>query len=60
MKKSVGRPRLGTKNAKGVLMAIRFKQDEARQIEAAAKRSGLSKSEFIRKCLLKSADTVIV
>jgi uncharacterized protein (DUF1778 family) len=60
MKKRAGRPRLGTQNARGVLMAIRFTPDEARQIQSAAKRSGLTKSDFIRKSLLKSADMVNV
>jgi hypothetical protein len=51
MKKHAGRPRLGTQNAKGVLMALRFTPGEARQLKSAADQSKLSKSDFLRKCL---------
>lgn len=58
MKKHAGRPRLGTQNAKGVLMAFRFTLSEARQIKSAAKRSGVTKSEFARKRLLAPENLV--
>jgi hypothetical protein len=60
MKKHVGRPKLGTEHAKGVLMAIRFTPSEARQIESAAKRLGLTKSQFARKHLLSAVNVVDV
>ena len=60
MKKHAGRPRIGTQNAKGVLVAARFTPGEAKQIESAAKRAGLTKSNFVRKSLLKSTDMVNV
>ena len=52
MKKHVGRPKVGTQNAKGVFLSARFTPVEAKQIESAIIRSGLSKSNFIRKRLL--------
>jgi hypothetical protein len=51
-KKVMGRPKIGTQNAKGVLIAARFTPPEAKQIEQTARRAGLSKSEFVRKRLL--------
>jgi hypothetical protein len=56
MKKRAGRPRLGPQNAKGVFISARFTPIEAKQIRAAITKSGLSKSDFVRKSLLKSAD----
>jgi hypothetical protein len=50
--KVMGRPKIGTQNAKGVLIAARFTPPEAKQIEQTARRAGLSKSEFVRKRLL--------
>jgi hypothetical protein len=51
-KKVMGRPKVGTQNAKGVLIAARFTPPEAKQIEQFARREGLSKSAFVRKRLL--------
>jgi uncharacterized protein (DUF1778 family) len=60
MKKHAGRPRLGTQNAKGVFINARFTPAEATQIKAAAAKSGLSQSNFVRKYLLSSANAVNV
>ncbi len=60
MKKTVGRPAIGTKNAKSVFMSARFTPGEAGQIKDAVKRSGLSRSDFFRKCLLSAPDVVNV
>ena len=58
MKKHAGRPKLGTRNAKGVFLSARFTPGEAKQIESAIVQSGMSKSNFIRKHLLSSADVI--
>ena len=58
MKKHAGRPRLGTQNAKAVFISARFTPIEAKQIREAIAKSGLSKSDFVRKSLLKFADIV--
>jgi hypothetical protein len=60
MKKRPGRPKIGTENAKGIFFAARFTPVEAKQIESAIIRSGLSKSKFIRKSLLSACETVNV
>jgi hypothetical protein len=60
MKKRAGRPKLGMKDAKGVFISARFTPIEAKQIESAITKSGMSKSDFVRKSLLKSADMVNV
>jgi len=60
MKKHAGRPRLGTGHAKAVFISARFNPSEAKRIHDAITKSGMSKSEFVRKSLLKSADMVIV
>ena len=51
-KKVMGRPPIGTKNAKGIFFAARFTPAEAVQIDKAIARSGKSKSDFIRMRLL--------
>jgi hypothetical protein len=51
----MGRPRIGIKNAKGIVIAARFKLLEARQIDEAIRRSGASRPEWIRKTLLSAA-----
>jgi hypothetical protein len=58
MNKRAGRPKIGTENAKEVFFTARFTPVEARQINAAISRSGLSKSNFIRKSLLSASDMV--
>jgi hypothetical protein len=58
MTKRAGRPRLGTQNAKRVFISARFTPIEAKQIRDAINKAGLSKSDFVRKSLLKSAQMV--
>ena len=50
--KKPGRPRLPKGNAKGEMLRIRVTADELRTIEAAAKASRQTRSEFIRGKLL--------
>jgi len=52
--KVMGRPKVGIENAKGKLIAARFTQAESNQINATAKRLGLTKSQFLRKVLLSA------
>ena len=51
----LGRPKLANHEFKGVLIGARFAPNEASQVKAAAKRSGLGKSEWIRNTLLGAA-----
>jgi hypothetical protein len=53
-KKVMGRPKIGKQNAKGVFLSIRFTPAESEQINCAAKRLGLTKSQFGRKVLVSS------
>jgi hypothetical protein len=53
-KKAMGRPKIGTQNVKGIYFAARFTKAETQQINEAVRRSGLSKSDFIRNRLLAS------
>jgi len=55
MKKRVGRPRIGTQNAKGEVFAVRVTPPEAKQLNAAIRCSKQSKSDWIRKALLSAA-----
>jgi hypothetical protein len=55
MKNQRGRPKLGTQNAKGVLMAVRFTPREAKQIDRAARSARLTKSDWVRRGLLALA-----
>jgi hypothetical protein len=57
MKKRVGRPRIGTANAKGVVFAARFTPVETKQLNAAIRQAGQGKSEWIRKALLSAAQS---
>jgi hypothetical protein len=50
--KKPGRPRLPKGNAKGEMLRIRVTSEELRTIEAAAKASRQTRSEFIRGKLL--------
>jgi hypothetical protein len=54
-KKVMGRPKVGIQNAKGIFFAARFTPSEARQLNEAIRRSGQSKSDFIRNRLLLPA-----
>jgi hypothetical protein len=60
MKKRVGRPRLGTRNAKGKLFAARFTPDEAKRVNVAISQSGQSKSDWIRNALLSACPKAMV
>jgi uncharacterized protein (DUF1778 family) len=50
--KKPGRPKLPKGNAKGEMLRIRVTAEELRTIEAAAKGSRQTRSEFIRGKLL--------
>ena len=60
MKKAMGRPRIGTNRAKSVFISAQFTPVEAKQIHAAIAKTGLSKSDFVRKSLLISAGAISV
>jgi hypothetical protein len=51
MKKKMGRPML-SKSAKDVLIGARFGSEEAKKVEDSVKKSGKSKSAWIREKLL--------
>jgi hypothetical protein len=51
----LGRPKLAKGEFKAVLIGARFAPDEAKTVHAAVKRSGLGKSEWIRKTLLDAS-----
>jgi len=51
MKKKMGRPMLA-KTAKDVLIGARFGSEEAKKVEESVKKSGKSKSAWIRDKLL--------
>jgi hypothetical protein len=53
-KNVMGRPKVGIENARGKLIAARFTPTESAQINAAAKRLGLTKSQLLRKVLLSA------
>ena len=55
MSKKMGRPKVAKAEYKGVLIGARFAPDEAKQVQAAVKRSKQGKSEWIRKTLLSAA-----
>jgi len=54
-KKSAGRPKLGTQDAKRVVFSARFTPPEAKAIRAAIATSRSSKSEWMRKAVLSAA-----
>jgi hypothetical protein len=49
--KKMGRPRLPKGEAKGQIVPVRFNRDDLRRIEAAAKTSNQTVSEWIRSTL---------
>lgn len=49
--KKLGRPRLAEKDAKGSIVPVRFSPEDRRRVEAAAKASGKSVSEWVRQTL---------
>ena len=55
MKKQVGRPKIGTQNAKGEVFAVRVTPPEAKQIKTAIRDAKQDKSEWLRKALLSAA-----
>jgi len=50
-RKKVGRPALPKGAAKGRIVPVRFKADDLKAIEAAAKAKSLTVSEWIRSTL---------
>ena len=56
MKKKLGRPKLPKGEAKGALFAVRLAKPDADTINAAIKRSGTGKPEWLRNALLASAN----
>jgi hypothetical protein len=51
----MGRPKIGTENAKGVFFSIRFTPTEAAQINEKIRKSRQTKSEWTRKTLLSAS-----
>ena len=52
MKKRAGRPKVGIQNAKGEVFSVRVTPPEAKDINAAIRRSGTDKPDWLRKALL--------
>jgi hypothetical protein len=57
MKNKVGRPKLGTQDAKGIVIAARFTLPEVKAIRAAIATSRSSKSEWLRKAVLSAVES---
>ena len=57
MKRKVGRPKIGVKNAKGELFAVRVTPDDAKAVNAAVRQSGQDKPDWLRKALLSVAQS---
>ena len=53
--KPVGRPKLPKAHAKASIIPVRFNPDDRKRIEAAAKASRQTVSEWVRVTLLKAA-----
>ena len=53
----MGRPKIGTQNAKGEVFAARFTPVEAKQLKTVMRQSRQTKSEWIRKALLSAAQS---
>ena len=49
--KKVGRPKMAKGEAKGRIVPVRFRPDDLKRMEAAAKASKLSLSEWIRSTI---------
>jgi len=56
-KKRIGRPRLPKGTAKQERLIVRLLKAEDKEIAAAAKRAGKSKSKWVREILLREAAT---
>ena len=54
MNAKIGRPKVKKSEFKGVLIGARFALDEAKAVHGAVKRSGMGKSQWIRKTLLSA------
>jgi uncharacterized protein (DUF1778 family) len=54
--KKVGRPNLPKNHARSGKVQVRLNADELKRVEAAAKASGQTRSEFIRGKLLASGE----
>ena len=52
--KKVGRPKMAKGEAKGKIVPVRFNADDIKRVEAAAKTSGQTVSEWIRQTLRQS------
>lgn len=50
-----GRPKLAARERSQAIVAIRFKPEEKRELEAAAKAADLSLSTWVRQQLIESA-----
>jgi len=55
MKKHPGRPKVGTQNAKGVMVAVRVTPPEAKQLDQAIREARQSRSNWLRQALLTAA-----
>jgi hypothetical protein len=49
--KKIGRPKLAKGEAKGSIVPVRFSAEDRKRVEAAAKSSGKTVSEWIRSTL---------
>ena len=56
-KKRMGRPRIGTQNAKGKVFAVRLTPVEAGQVNAAIRRSKQGKSDWLRNALISASQS---
>jgi hypothetical protein len=57
MKTKMGRPKLPKGTANSVLFAVRVAANEADKIQAAIKRSGLTKPDWARNALVNAASS---
>ena len=57
MKNKMGRPKLPKGTANTVLFAVKIAAKEAEKIQAAIKKSGLTKPDWARNALIHAAQT---
>ena len=55
MPNKVGRPRVSKEGALAELFAVRLRPDQAREVKAAIRKSGKTKSDWLRDALLQAA-----
>jgi len=55
MKKKLGRPKVGVKNAKGEVFSVRVTPLEAKAINEAIRQTGIGKPDWLRKALLSAS-----